>query len=79
MGQLGVNRANVRHPHLLSEAGIPANISNRIAYLDGELVAVQLGNDVRMLRDCLSDVELRVRTQLMKPPSGKSTRPYQHP
>jgi len=55
---------------------IPANINNRIAYLVGEPVAVQLGNDVRMLRNCPGDVELCVRTQLIKPASGKSTRRY---
>ncbi|MFT4564354.1 MAG: ATP-dependent Lhr-like helicase, partial [Gammaproteobacteria bacterium] len=47
---------------------IPATTKNQIAYLDGEPVAVRIGEDLRMLKECPSGVELRVRTSLIKQP-----------
>jgi ATP-dependent Lhr-like helicase len=55
---------------------IPASVNNRIAYVDGEPVAIRLGEEIRILSDCGSDIECRVRTALIRPPAGKSRRRY---
>tara|TARA_R110002095_G_scaffold113878_1_gene99428 strand:- start:20 stop:1117 length:1098 start_codon:yes stop_codon:yes gene_type:complete len=44
---------------------IPANSANRIAFVGGEAVAVRLGEEIRLLQTCASDVECRVRTALI--------------
>ncbi len=44
---------------------IPANSANRIAFVSGEAVAVRLGEEIRLLQACASDVECRVRTALI--------------
>lgn len=44
---------------------IPANTANRIAFVDGEPLAVRLGDEIRLLQTCASDVECRVRTALI--------------
>lgn len=44
---------------------IPANSSNRIAFIDGEAIGVQLGEETRLLQPCTSDIECRVRTALI--------------
>jgi ATP-dependent Lhr-like helicase len=45
---------------------IPAKPGTQIAYIDGEPIAVRLGDGVRLLKSCTSDVECRVRTALIK-------------
>jgi ATP-dependent helicase Lhr and Lhr-like helicase len=45
---------------------ISTTTKNQIAYLDGEPVAVRIGQDFRMLKECTNGVELRVRTALIR-------------
>ena len=40
--------------------------SKRITYFQGEPIAVRLGDEVRMLKECGSDLECRARTSLIK-------------
>lgn len=44
---------------------IPASSSNRIAFIGGEAVGVRLGEEIRLLQSCSSDVECRIRTALI--------------
>jgi ATP-dependent Lhr-like helicase len=44
---------------------IPSNTANRIAYVGGEAVAVRLGEEIRLLQACSSEIECRVRTALI--------------
>ncbi|MFT4583809.1 MAG: ATP-dependent Lhr-like helicase [Gammaproteobacteria bacterium] len=53
---------------------IPATTKNQIAYLDGEPVAVRIGQDFRMLKECTNGVELRVRTALIRQPRPTNRR-----
>lgn len=55
---------------------IPSGISNRIAYFEGEPVAIRLGEEIRMLQECTSDIECRVRTSLIKQRPSKTRRGY---
>ncbi len=43
---------------------IPATINNRLVLLDGELVAVQLGDEINFLRPLAIDEQIRARTAL---------------
>ena len=55
---------------------IPSGVSNRITYFQGEPIAVRLGDEVRMLKECSSDLECRARTSLIRQRSNKSRRRY---
>ena len=43
---------------------IPATLNNRLVLLDGELVAVQLGDEINFLRPLAVDEQIRARTAL---------------
>jgi len=55
---------------------IPASVNSRVAYVDGEPVALRLGEEIRILTDCDSDIECRVRTALIRQPPARSRRRY---
>lgn len=55
---------------------IPAVLGNRIAFLDGEAVAIQLGNEVRFLKDLTIEEQTRARTALLGPTPPASLRFY---
>ncbi|MSQ66997.1 MAG: DEAD/DEAH box helicase [Gammaproteobacteria bacterium] len=56
---------------------IPATLNNRLVLLDGELVAVQLGDEISFLRPLSSDEQIRARTALTgarQPKPGRAWR-----
>ena len=55
---------------------IPASVNSRVAYVDGEPVALRVGEEIRILTDCGSDIECRVRTALIRQPPARSRRRY---
>lgn len=55
---------------------IPSNLNNRLAFVDAEPVAVRLGEEVRMLKECGSEIDCRVRTALIRQPAGRRRSRY---
>ena len=55
---------------------IPSNADNRVVYLDGEPIAVRLGGEVRLLKECDSTIECRARTALVRQSGRISRRRY---
>jgi len=53
---------------------IPATPGNEIACIDGDIVAVRIGEELRMLQPCESAVECRIRTALIKPRAVRPVR-----
>jgi hypothetical protein len=43
---------------------LPAVTGNRVVFVDGEAVAVQLGSEIRFLRALPVDAQIRARTAL---------------
>ena len=58
---------------------IPALVSNQLAYVDGDLVGVRLGSEVRIVKEVTPGIETRVRTALIKrapaPAAKRRSRP----
>src|SRR5690606_19015925 len=55
---------------------IPASTRNRIAYLDGEAVAVRLGSELRLLKPLGHEDEIRARTALAGVALPRALRAY---
>ena len=53
---------------------IPSGTNNRIAYFEGDPIAVCLGSEIKMLKDCANDLECRVRTALITRRKNRSRR-----
>jgi ATP-dependent Lhr-like helicase len=64
---------------LLPGLRVPATPGNRIVYIDGEAVAIQLGDEIRFLKPVDPTTETRVRTALIKKRPSRSLRAYLRP
>ena len=53
---------------------IPSGINNRVAYFEGEPIAIRLGEEVKMLIDCTSELECRARTALINRRAARARR-----
>lgn len=51
---------------ILPSLRIPSLLANQLAFLDGELAGVRLGEDVKLFKEVSPGVETRIRTALIK-------------